>query len=40
MSKGQGMDAETLLPFVRAIRDAYPQFGVTVAGGLGPTGGA
>jgi hypothetical protein len=37
MGKGQGMDATTLLPFVRAICSEYPQFGITVAGGLGPT---
>lgn len=37
MGKGQGMDAPALLPFVQAISDAYPQFGITVAGGLGPT---
>lgn len=34
--KGLGMDAEGLRPFVRAVREALPQLGVTVAGGLGP----
>ncbi len=37
MGKGQGMNAEALLPVVRAIRGAYPQFDITVAGGLGPS---
>lgn len=30
------MDAEALIPFVRAIRQSFPCLGVTVAGGLGP----
>ncbi len=37
MGQGLGMDAGALRPFVRAIRDNFPNFGVTVAGGLGPS---
>ena len=36
MGKGLGMDAQALLPFARAIREAFPQFGLVAAGGLGP----
>lgn len=34
--RGKGMDAEALLPFVRAIRRDLPDLGIVVAGGLGP----
>jgi hypothetical protein len=34
--KGVGMDAQGLLPFVRAIVDRLPKLEVAVAGGLGP----
>jgi hypothetical protein len=36
MGQGIGLDAEFLLPFVRAIRSNYPRLGIGVAGGLGP----
>jgi hypothetical protein len=36
MGKGLGMDAVGLLPFARAIRDAFPDLGIGAAGGLGP----
>lgn len=36
MGKGLGMDAQGLLPYIRAIRKAYPELGLAVAGGLGP----
>ncbi|MES2985964.1 MAG: hypothetical protein V4686_02450 [Patescibacteria group bacterium] len=36
MGRGLGMDAVGLLPYARAIRDAYPDLGLAVAGGLGP----
>lgn len=36
MGQGLGMNARELLPFARAIRKAYPNFGLVVAGGLGP----
>ncbi len=36
MGKGLGMDAEGLLPFARAIREAFPDMGIGAAGGLGP----
>lgn len=34
--KGLGMDALGLLPFARAIREAFPDLGLVAAGGLGP----
>ncbi|MBU6388393.1 hypothetical protein KGQ72_00720 [Patescibacteria group bacterium] len=34
--EGRGMDAASLLPFVRAIKENSPGFGLVVAGGLGP----
>jgi hypothetical protein len=37
MGQGKGMDAQILLPFVRAIAEAFPGLGIAVAGGLGPT---
>lgn len=37
MGQGRGMDATALLPFVRAIAEAFPVMGIAVAGGLGPT---
>jgi hypothetical protein len=37
MGKGIGMDAVGLLPFARAIRDAFPHAGIVAAGGLGPS---
>jgi hypothetical protein len=36
MGMGVSMKADELLPFVRAIKKAFPAFGVGVAGGLGP----
>jgi hypothetical protein len=36
MGKGVGMDAKVLLPFARAVREAFPKLGIGVAGGLGP----
>lgn len=36
MGRGLGMNARVLLPFVRAIKEAYPTLGVGVAAGLGP----
>lgn len=36
MGKGLGMDADDLIPFVRAIRESFPTLGIGVAGGLGP----
>lgn len=36
MGKGLGMDAQSLLPYVRAISKEFPMWGITVAGGLGP----
>lgn len=37
MGKGLGMDAKGLLPYARAIRDAFPELGIGAAGGLGPS---
>lgn len=36
MGKGLGMDAESLIPLIRAIRSGHPKIGIGVAGGLGP----
>ena len=36
MGKGLGMDAQSLLPFARAIRQNFPKLGIGAAGGLGP----
>jgi len=36
MGRGLGMDATALLPFARAIKERFPDLGLTVAGGLGP----
>jgi len=36
MGRGQGMDAQALLPYCRAIRACTPELGLAVAGGLGP----
>ncbi len=36
MGRGLGMDAEGLIPFARAIKDAYPELALVAAGGLGP----
>jgi phosphoribosylanthranilate isomerase len=36
MGKGVPMDAETLLPFMRALNEMFPGLGIGVAGGLGP----
>lgn len=35
--KGVPMDAEALAPFVRTLKQACPDLGIAVAGGLGPT---
>jgi hypothetical protein len=37
MGRGLGMDAIGLIPFARAIKDAFPGLGIVAAGGLGPT---
>lgn len=37
MGKGLGMDAQALLPFARAIKENFPELGLVVAGGLGPS---
>lgn len=37
MGRGLGMDADGLLPYARVIKNAFPQLGLVVAGGLGPT---
>lgn len=37
MGQGLGMDAQGLLPFARAIKEVFPELGLVVAGGLGPT---
>ena len=36
MGRGLGMDAVALIPFARAIKERFPNLGLTVAGGLGP----
>lgn len=36
LGKGLELDAETLYPFLQAIQNAFPAFGLGVAGGLGP----
>lgn len=36
MGKGQGLDPQGLLPFLRLIRRELPGLGLAVAGGLGP----
>jgi hypothetical protein len=36
MGQELGMDAVELIPFVKAITEAFPNFGIVVAGGLGP----
>lgn len=36
MGRGLGMDSAELIPFARAIKEAFPDFGLVVAGGLGP----
>ncbi len=36
MGRGLGMDAQALLPYLRALRDAMPDLHLAVAGGLGP----
>lgn len=36
MGQGKSLDANFLLPFARAIRKAFPNLGLAVAGGLGP----
>ncbi len=36
MGRGVPMNAEELLPFIRAIRENFPEMGIGVAGGLGP----
>lgn len=36
MGRGVALDARTLLPYLRLIRDRFPDFGLGVAGGLGP----
>jgi hypothetical protein len=34
--RGEPMDADRLLPFLRAIKENFPDLGLVVAGGLGP----
>jgi hypothetical protein len=36
MGRGLALDPEELLPYIIAIKEAYPQLGIGVAGGLGP----
>jgi hypothetical protein len=36
MGQGRAMDAGSLIPFIDAIRTAYPKTRIVVAGGLGP----
>ena len=36
MGRGLGMDAKALLPFVRALKNGWPELGIAIAGGLGP----
>jgi hypothetical protein len=36
MGRGVPMNPESLAPFVRTIRQKFPNFGISVAGGLGP----
>jgi hypothetical protein len=36
VGRGIGMDAQFLLPFLRAVRESFPKFGLVAAGGLGP----
>jgi hypothetical protein len=36
MGRGLGMDAEGLMPYIGAIKAAFPDLGIVVAGGLGP----
>jgi hypothetical protein len=36
MRRGLGMNAQKLMPFARAIHEAYPAMGLSFAGGLGP----
>ncbi len=36
MGRGLGMDAVGLIPFVQAIKQAFPGMGIVAAGGLGP----
>lgn len=37
MGRGLGMDATGLIPFARAIKERFPDFGLGAAGGLGPS---
>jgi len=37
MGRGLGMDAVGLMPFIGAIKSAFPDLGIVVAGGIGPT---
>ncbi|OGH86579.1 MAG: hypothetical protein A2493_02625 [Candidatus Magasanikbacteria bacterium RIFOXYC12_FULL_33_11] len=36
MGRGLGMNATSLIPYARAIRDSFPMLGIGAAGGLGP----
>lgn len=36
MGRGLALDAEGLIPFIYAIKEAFPEMGIGVAGGLGP----
>ena len=36
MARGLGMDAIGFIPFVHAIKEAFPELGIVAAGGLGP----
>mgnify|MGYP002346206765 CR=1 FL=1 len=36
MGRGLALDAEGLIPFISAIKEAFPNMGIGVAGGLGP----
>ena len=36
MGRGKPLEPQSLLPYMRTLHSAYPQIGITVAGGLGP----
>jgi hypothetical protein len=36
MGRGVGMDANSLIPFIQALKKECPELGIAVAGGLGP----
>ncbi|MCX6735899.1 MAG: hypothetical protein NTZ13_02350 [Candidatus Parcubacteria bacterium] len=36
MGQGLGMDATGLIPFAKAVKEAFPEISIVAAGGLGP----